>query len=117
MLRLAIAQIRPQKGAYEQNLCRLGALFREVATWPEAPELIVGPEAALTGYFLEGGVRDLALSGDQIFEDLSRQHDEAGTPPLDIALGFYEVHGNRFYNSGLYATLGGPDAGIRHIHR
>ena len=117
MLRLAIAQIRPQKGAYEQNLCRLGALFREVATWPEAPELIVGPEAALTGYFLEGGVRDLAVSGDQIFEDLSRQHDEAGTPPLDIALGFYEVHGNRFYNSGLYATLGGPEAGIRHIHR
>jgi NAD+ synthetase len=117
VLRLAIAQIRPQKGAYEQNLCRLGALFREVATWPEAPELIVGPEAALTGYFLEGGVRDLAVSGDQIFEDLSRQHDEAGTPPLDIALGFYEVHGNRFYNSGLYATLGGSDAGIRHIHR
>jgi NAD+ synthase (glutamine-hydrolysing) len=117
VLRLAIAQIRPQKGAYEQNLCRLGALFREVATWPEAPELIVGPEAALTGYFLEGGVRDLAVSGDQIFEDLSRQHEEAGTPPLDIALGFYEVHGNRFYNSGLYATLGGPDAGIRHIHR
>jgi NAD+ synthetase len=117
VLRLAIAQIRPQKGAYEQNLCRLGALFREVATWPEAPELIVGPEAALTGYFLEGGVRDLAVSGDQIFEDLSRQHDEAGTPPLDIALGFYEVHGNRFYNSGLYATLGGSEAGIRHIHR
>jgi len=117
VLQLAIAQIRPQKGAYEQNLCRLGALFREVATWPEAPELIVGPEAALTGYFLEGGVRDLAVSGDQIFEDLSRQHDEAGTPPLDIALGFYEVHGNRFYNSGLYATLGGSEAGIRHIHR
>ncbi|HZI75582.1 MAG TPA: nitrilase-related carbon-nitrogen hydrolase, partial [Gemmatimonadales bacterium] len=117
MLRLAIAQIRPQKGAYEQNLCRLGALFREVATWPEAPELIVAPEAALTGYFLEGGVRDLAVSGDQIFDDLSRQHDEAGTPPLDIALGFYEVHGNRFYNSGLYATLGGSEAGIRHIHR
>jgi len=117
VLRLAIAQIRPQKGAYEQNLCRLGALFREVTTWPEAPELIVGPEAALTGYFLEGGVRDLAVSGDQIFEDLSRQHDEAGTPPLDIAIGFYEVHGNRFYNSGLYATLGGSDAGIRHIHR
>jgi predicted amidohydrolase len=27
------------------------------------------------------------------------------------------VHGNRLYNSGLYATLGGPDAGIRHVHR
>jgi NAD+ synthase (glutamine-hydrolysing) len=117
VLRLAIAQIRPHKGAYEQNLCRLGALFREVGAWPEPPELIVAPETALTGYFLEGGVRDLAVPADRLFDDLSRQHEEAGTPPVDVALGFYEVHGNRFYNSGLYATLGGPDAGIRHIHR
>ncbi len=117
MLRLAIAQIRPHKGAYKENLCRLGALFREVGRWPEPPELIVGPETALTGYFLEGGVRDLALTSDQLFHDLTQQHHEAGTPPLDVALGFYEVHGNRYYNSGMYATLGGPDAGIRHIHR
>jgi NAD+ synthase (glutamine-hydrolysing) len=117
VLRLAIAQVRPRKGAYEENLCRLGALFREVGGWPEPPELLVAPETALTGYFLEGGVRDLAITGDQLFADLSRQHHEAGTPPLDVALGFYEVHGNRFYNSGMYATLGGPDAGIRHIHR
>jgi len=117
VLRLAIAQVRPHKGAYEENLCRFGALFREVGNWPEPPELVVAPEAALTGYFLEGGVRDLAVSGDQLFDDLSRQHREAGTPPLDVAVGFYEIHGNRLYNSGLYATLGGSDAGIRHIHR
>jgi NAD+ synthase (glutamine-hydrolysing) len=117
VLRLAIAQVRPQKGAYEENLCRFGALLREVGGWPEPPELVVAPETALTGYFLEGGVRDLAISGDQLFDDLSRQHSDSGAPALDVALGFYEVHGNRFYNSGLYATLGGPDAGIRHIHR
>jgi NAD+ synthetase len=117
VLRLAIAQVRPHKGAYEENLCRLGALFREVGNWPDPPELVVAPETALTGYFLEGGVRDLAVSGDQLFDDLSRQHREVGIPSLDVALGFYEVHDNRLYNSGLYATLGGPDAGIRHIHR
>ena len=117
MLRLAIAQIRPQKGAYEQNLCRIGALFREVGGWPDPPELVIAPETALTGYFLEGGVRELAVSADQLFDDLSRQHEEAGISPLDIALGFYEVHSNRLYNSGLYATLGGSEAGIRHIHR
>ena len=117
MLRLAIAQVRPQKGAYRENLCRFGALFREVGAWPEPPELLVAPETALTGYFLEGGVRDLAISGQQLFDDLSQQHDESGIAPLDVALGFYEVHDNRLYNSGLYATLGGSDAGIRHIHR
>jgi NAD+ synthase (glutamine-hydrolysing) len=117
VLRLAIAQVRPHKGAYEENLCRFGALLREVGSWPDPPELVVAPETALTGYFLEGGVRDLAISADQLFGDLNRQHGESGAPSLDVALGFYEVHGNRLYNSGLYATLGGSEAGIRHIHR
>jgi len=117
VLHLAIAQIRPHKGAYEQNLCRMGALFREVGNWPEPPDLLIAPETALTGYFLEGGVRDLAVASTQLFDDLSRQHEDSGAPSLDIGLGFYEVHSNRLYNSGLYATLGGPDAGIRHVHR
>jgi NAD+ synthase (glutamine-hydrolysing) len=117
VLRLAIAQLRPRKGAYDENLCRLGALFREVGGWAEPPDLVVGPETALTGYFLEGGVRDLAVSADRLFQDLSLQHRDAKAPPFDVALGFYEVHQNRLFNSGLYATLGGPDAGIRHVHR
>ncbi|HET9726103.1 MAG TPA: nitrilase-related carbon-nitrogen hydrolase, partial [Gemmatimonadales bacterium] len=117
MLRLAIAQLRPRKGAYEENLGRLGAVFREVGAQPEPPELIVAPEAALTGYFLEGGVRDLAVSAEQLFHDLSCQHRDAKAPPLDVALGFYEVHQNRLYNSALYATLGGAEAGVRHVHR
>jgi NAD+ synthase (glutamine-hydrolysing) len=117
MLQMAVAQLRPRKGAYEENLCRLGRMFREAAAWPVPPGLIVAPESALTGYFLEGGVRDLALPAGRLFEDLSRQHEEAAAPPLDVAIGFYEVHQNRLYNSALYATLGGPAAGIRHVHR
>ena len=117
MLRLAIAQLRPRKGAYDENLCRLGAMFRELGAWDEPPDLVVAPETALTGYFLEGGVRDLALPAERLFEDLSRQHRDAKAPPFDVALGFYEVHQYRLYNSALYATLGGPDAGIRHVHR
>lgn len=117
MLRLAIAQLRPHKGAYEENLCRLGALFREAGGWAEPPDLMVAPETALTGYFLEGGVRDLAVSADRLFDDLSRQHGDAKAPPFDVALGFYEVHQNRLYNSAIYARLGGADAGVRHVHR
>ena len=117
MLRLAIAQMRPRKGAYQENLGRLGAVFRAAAAAPEPPELIVAPETALTGYFLEGGVRDLAVTADQLFHDLSCQHRDAKAPPLDVALGFYEVHQNRLFNAGLYASLGGPDAGVRHVHR
>lgn len=117
MLRLAIAQLRPRKAEYHENLTELGRVFREVATWEEPPDLLLAPESALTGYFLEGGVRELALPGERFFEDLSRLHREAGGPPVDIAIGFYEVWQNRLHNSALYATLGGKQAGIRHIHR
>ena len=109
--------MRPRKGAYQENLGRLGAVFRAAAAASEPPELIVAPETALTGYFLEGGVRDLAVTADQLFHDLTCQHRDAKAPPLDVALGFYEVHQNRLFNSGLYATLGGADAGVRHVHR
>src|SRR5919109_100440 len=68
MLRLALAQFRPLKGAYDENLCRFGALFREIAGWAEPAELVVAPEAALTGYFLEGGVRDLAVPAERAFD-------------------------------------------------
>jgi len=117
MLQLAIAQLRPHKGAYRENLCRLGRMFREAAAWATPPGLVVTPESALTGYFLEGGVRDLAVPAEQLFDDLSGQHQEAGAPPFDVAIGFYEVYQNRLYNSALYATLGGDAAGIRHVHR
>ncbi|MEP6571938.1 MAG: NAD+ synthase [Gemmatimonadota bacterium] len=117
MLRIAIIQFRPDKGAYTENLSRLGEIFGEVGRWAEPPELVIAPETALTGYFLEGGVRELAVSAEQLFADLSATHAASGAAPFDIALGFYEVWRNRLHNSSLYATLGGADAGIRHVHR
>jgi NAD+ synthetase len=117
MLQLAIAQFRPRKGAYRENLARLGETFREAARWTHPPELLIAAESALTGYFLEGGVREAALTAGQLFDDVAREHAVSGAPPMDICLGFYELHANRLHNSALYASLGGADAGIRHVHR
>ena len=86
MLRLAIVQFRPAKGRYAENLARLGAIFAEVAGWEEPPQLMVLPEAALTGYFLEGGVQELALSAETLFADLAAQHAKSGAPPMEIAV-------------------------------
>ncbi len=117
MFQIAIAQFRPDKGAYAANLVRAGEVFRQVAGWPVPPVLVAFPEAALTGYFLEGGVQELALPAEQLYQDLARVHKESGAPPLDVSIGFYEVWRNHLHNSALYASLGGTDAGIRHVHR
>lgn len=117
MLRLAIAQLKPRKGAYQENLARAGELFRSLGAAAEPPDLVLMPEAALTGYFVEGAVRELARTAEQLYADLSEQYTASGAPPFDICIGFYELWNTRLHNSALVATLGGPDAGIRHVHR
>ena len=117
MLRLAILQFRPAKGAYRQNLERLGACFRQLAADATPPDVVLAAESALTGYFLEGGVREQARSATDLFADLSAQHAVSGAPPFDLCIGFYEVFDNTLHNSAMYAALGGTDAGIRHVHR
>jgi NAD+ synthetase len=117
MLRLAIAQLKPSKGAYRHNLARLGEVFLTLAGDPEPPDLVILPETALTGYFVEGAVRELALSADAFYADLAALHAESGAPPFDIVVGFFELWQTRLHNSALVATLGGADPGIRHVHR
>src|SRR5213596_4104607 len=136
MPRLAIAQIRPTKGEYAANVQRIGGVLAQLAKLQPAVDLVVFPETATSGYFVEGGVRDVAVTAGTLFRDLSLQHEAAQAPPLDVAVGFYEVFQNRFYNSCLYASLGNASPrnasrgnasprsasprgtpGIRHIHR
>jgi len=62
LLHLALAQIKPRKGEYTANLARLSDLFSRVDALDPRPAVLQLPETALTGYFLEGGVRDVALA-------------------------------------------------------
>ncbi len=117
MLRLAVAQFKPAKGEYAQNIRRLGTLFGQVAEWPQPPDLMILPEAALTGYLIEGGVREVAVPAGTLFDDLVAQHQVAGAPPFDIAIGFYERWRDRLYNSAMYASLGGAEPRVLHVHR
>lgn len=116
MLRLAISQFRPRKAAYRENLDRFGAQLRDLAG-RDVPELLILPETAFTGYFVEGGVRELAVSAEQLYADLADQHRRSGAAPLDVVVGFYELWNSRLHNSALVARLGGDTAGILHVHR
>lgn len=117
MLRLAVVQFKPVKGNYAENLARVGAVLAQLGGRPEPPDLVAFPEAAMTGYLLEGGVRDLAVSAGKLHEDLAAQHKQSGAPPVDVVVGFYETWRGRLYNSALYTQLGGDSPGVVHVHR
>ncbi len=114
LLTLALAQFQPKKGNYPANLARIGSLLTQAATLEPRPRLVCLPETALSGYFLEGGVREHAVTAGQLAADLHRLY--AG-PPVDLCVGFYEVWRNKLYNSALYVSLGEAAPLVRHVHR
>ena len=118
-IHLVVIQLKPRKGDYAVNLARLSGIFSQIDSLEPRPDVAVFAETALTGYFVEGGVRDVAMTAGAFARDLQSQYTSAvNTPrPLDVCIGFYEVWNNAFYNSALYVTLGGKEPVIRHVHR
>jgi NAD+ synthetase len=109
-LRVALVQFKPRKAEVRANIEAVRALVAEHAA---KVDLVVFPEACLSGYFLEGGVAEAALSADRLSELL-------GPPPPDapdVALGFYERWRRRLYNSAAYLTPEGGAWSVRHLHR
>lgn len=121
LVHLAIAQLEPRKGDYRGNLQRFRTLLAQVDRLGPRPTVLCLPETALTGYFLEGGVRDNAVTAGTFAADLDAAYRDAvvSGKPIDVTIGFYEIWNNKLYNSAMYVTLG-EGAGaphIRHIHR
>src|SRR5947209_5342823 len=102
-VRLALAQLDPRLGAFEQNALRTRELLAEAEA--DGADLVVFPELHLTGYALgrvehetSCPVGDLAaLAGGE----------------LSMLLGFHERNGGRTYNSAAYFERGS----LLHVHR
>jgi len=120
-IHLVVVQFKPRKGDYVANLERLAGIFSQIDALDPRPDVAVFAETALTGYFVEGGVREVAMTAGALARDLQAKYSVSVTTPrpLDVCIGFYEVWNNAFYNSALYVTLGaGADEPlIRHVHR
>jgi N-carbamoylputrescine amidase len=116
---VAIVQFKPRKGDIAGNLATLRGIFAQLIAGPAAlPHLIVLPEAAMTGYFLEGGVYELSLSAEAFAAKLDAEWRAAGgTSAIDIVCGFYENRDGAYHNAALYATIGGAAVRIVHVHR
>lgn len=109
-LRLALAQFKPTKADVEGNLARVR---ERIGTHAGRTDLLVFPETALSGYFLEGGVLEVALEAEELAGRL-------GTPPADapdIVVGFYERWRHRHYNAVAHLTPVGDRWHIVHVHR
>ncbi len=103
-----LAQMKPVKGAVGSNVATVKAMLDPAA------DLVVFPEAALSGYVVEGGVEEAALSRAELTEAL-------GEPPdgchCDLVLGFYERDRQGLYNSAAYLSPRGGRYEVVHIHR
>ena len=119
MLRLAIAQFRPKKGDVAANLARAGEILAQAAAMEPHPDVLQFPETILSGYFVEGGIRENALTPEEVVRALDAHWRAAARPgsTIDVMVGFYERHDGTLYNSALYARLGGADPVLLHVHR
>jgi NAD+ synthetase len=114
-IRIALSQFRPSKGEYAQNVSRIGAVITQAARLDPKPDLVVFPETATSGYFVEGGVKELAVTAGTLARDLAAAYE--GATPVDVTVGFYERFQNHIYNSALYVTLGAKKPEVQHVHR
>ncbi len=109
-LRVALAQFKPTKADVARNV---GAVRDIVGSLGDEADLVVFPETALSGYFLEGGVSEAALTLEQLSDLLG--------PPApdgpDVVIGFYERWRRRLYNSAAYLESADGAWFVRHVHR
>ncbi|MBV9439940.1 MAG: beta-ureidopropionase [Candidatus Eremiobacteraeota bacterium] len=114
----ALVQSKPRKGDVPANLAAMRDAFVQLQDAPV--DLIVFPEAALTGYFLEGAVYELAFGATELAARVDREWRAAGGDGrrVDVVLGFYEKFGGTYHNSALYVRCGAADGvHVVHVHR
>lgn len=109
-LRVGLAQFTPTKGDVEANAA---AIARIVGDHGAAHDVIVFPEACLSGYFLEGGVGAAARTVEQVVELLGETTPEGP----DLVLGFYERWRRGICNSAAWLEAGAGGYEVRHVHR
>jgi predicted amidohydrolase len=120
VVELALVQFAPRKGDVAANLRRIEEALATLRDDRDRfPDVVVFPEASLSGYFVEGATVEVARPARAVLDDLARSARRACGPKMasfDVVLGFYEEQDGQYYNSALYASLGRRPV-LRHVHR
>ncbi|HLK16820.1 MAG TPA: nitrilase-related carbon-nitrogen hydrolase, partial [Fimbriimonadaceae bacterium] len=115
MFQLACAQIAPQKGDVAANLDTIAQVALQAGA--SGAELVIFPEGATTGYFLEGGVLEAALTENELLGLVSERFKGKLARPLDLVIGFYQKAGGNLYNSAAYLELTPEGGRVVHVYR
>lgn len=93
-MQLELAQIPVQDGSVDVNLDRI---LKAIADSKPDTELLLFPEAALTGFPTPKTVKDVAEALDG--SAMSRVRDAARAKSVGVAMGLAENDGGRFFNT------------------
>jgi N-carbamoylputrescine amidase len=102
---VGIVQFSPDKGKLDGNLDRIAEHLVQCSN--EGIQLAIFPETCTTGYFLEGGVLELAISSESLAQKLNDRVQGKLSKPIEFALGFYELLGGNVYNSAGFCRFDG----------
>ncbi|MCH7944965.1 MAG: beta-ureidopropionase, partial [Armatimonadetes bacterium] len=111
--RLASVQFRPDMGRISHNLDRMAEIVRQAVS-KESAGLVVFPETAVSGYYVQGAAVENALSADELLGELAGRLDEVD---VDVLVGFYEKADGQPYNSAGYfefSSSGARTVGVYH---
>ncbi len=113
-LTVACAQFAPKKADSACNLDRIADLI--VQSSGEGADLVVFPEASVTGYFLEGGVLEASLSADELRRELAGRLS-GRLSAADALVGFYESSHGHLYNAAAYLQFSDSESHVVHVYR
>lgn len=103
---VACAQFAPDKAEVDKNLDTIAEIV--VQAHGEGADLLVLPETATSGYFLEGGVLEASLTKSQLVDGLWNRLRGKIHRPIDVSLGFYLNEEGNLYNAAAYLEMN-PD--------
>jgi N-carbamoylputrescine amidase len=112
---VACAQMAPLKAELQANLDKIASMIVQASG--EGADLVVFPEAGASGYFLEGGVVEVALEAQELANEVSQRLKGSLAKPIDAVIGFYESTGGNLHNSAAYLEISGGVAKVLHVYR
>lgn len=113
--RVACAQIAPYKAEVDRNLAAIADAIVDAAS--NQVDVVCFAETATTGYFLEGGSLECALSAADLSNRLEALLIGRLNAPIDALVGFYELHDGQVFNGVAYLECGAANVRTLHVYR